>query len=78
VLKTCGKTPGDGINNMRTQGTKIPKSPNKKEREGGPGMLSNADLMKNRCNNLHKACRITETMTTWRRIVNIAELRKRK
>ena len=73
VLKTCGKTPGDRVNNKKAESRikDSKKSPNKKDWEGGPGMLSNADLMKNRCNNFNKACKIAETMTTWRRMVNI-------
>ena len=67
MLKTCGKTPGYGVKNKRADDERIndPKElPNKKDREGGPGMLSNADLIKNRCNNFHKAYKIAETKTT--------------
>lgn len=80
VLKTCGKTPGDGVNSKnadsKIKDSDSKKSPNKKDREGGPGMLSNSDLMKNRCNNFHKGYKIAEAMTSWKRVVNIAELWK--
>ena len=60
ILKSCGKTPGDWIDDemavSKNKGSKF--SPNKKEWEGGPGMLSNGNLIKNCRHNFHKAYKI--------------------
>lgn len=40
-------------------------------------MLSNANLIKNRRRNFHKAYEIAQTMTVWR-IVNMAVLEERR
>ena len=77
MLKSWGKTPGNYINDKITVSkiNNLKKSPNKKDWEGGPGMLSNANLIKNCCCSFHKAYKIAKTM---REMVNIAAVLERR